>query len=111
RFYKHSCLKVDAIGPAVRRVAAEVFAVDLIHLGDIPDNFLQIETYRDNGRAIDTGLLQQLVILAKNLTHLGSGPAEDRRIAAGRNASKHCLHGASRVDDGCAERKRRACTK
>src|SRR3569833_3262529 len=110
-FDEHSCLQVDTIRPAIRRVASEVFAVDLIYLGYVAHDLLQIETDRHYCGTIETGFPKQIVILRKNLAHLGTGTARDRSNAAWRNTGEDRLHHATGVDDSSAERKRWAGTE
>src|SRR5438045_9712333 len=81
-FDEHSCLQVDTIRPAIRRVASEVFAINLIYLCDVTHDLLQIKTDRDDCGTIDTGLLKQIVILRKNFAHLGTGTTRHRSVAA-----------------------------
>ena len=108
---EHSCLQVDTIGAPIRRVVAEVFAIDLIHLCDVAYDLLQIETDRDDCGAIDTGLPKKFVILTKNFAHLGTGTARYRSVATWWNTSENRLHRAAVVDDSSAERKGWAGTK
>lgn len=74
-FDQHSRLESHSVSPAVGWMSAEVLPVNLIDLGDVAQNVLQVEAAGDNRGFIDPGERQHLIELAKDFAQFGAGSA------------------------------------